>query len=849
MSKERTFITQEESRDVEGRDLRGGLTHRTTFDAYRKGDGAPARASRGEIDKELYGGGLLGESLAPKKSGELARRFMIPPFSVLSAREGWWQDRKRAWLSLGIKSELGRGGAEDLDRQQVPNAPVTADLPMAPRAEQAPRTPAPKPKARGPARSSAPAQPARKRFSAPVVMMDSDDESDDKPRPAQRPLAPTGIMVEAAKWGGDMPTYDWDTWDEQSGGAVGMDVESYPNFFCINFMRYLNGKPGKRISFEMSARSTLDKERLQHILRHECIVTFNGAAYDVPLVLMALRGDDPYSLKQSSDAIIMGGVKPWEVDKRFGITVPPTLNHIDLMEANPSVRTGLKVLGGRLHSRCVMDLPYDPNKRLTHEEMTVVSLYCMNDLDNLRDVFFAMKEPLLLRYALTKEYNIDMRSKSDAQIGEAIVRERIRQITGRRPKRGNDNPTVWFKYSIPDFIKFQSPQLNDVLDVLRRSEFSINGAGRIDAPKEFEGLQVRLGSITYSMGIGGIHSTEANRAVHSDEQHVLVDADVAGQYPAIILKLGMFPRNAGKAFQTVYRTLYEERTRAKRSAAEAYKAGDMERYAKDKTIADGGKIANNGVYGKLGSAYSFLYEPPLLVATTLTGQLSVLMLADKAEAAGIAVMSANTDGLLFKCPRGNMDKLAELIKEWESETGFEVETTRYRSVYSSSVNSYIAVKEDGKTKRKGPLGNPWGDGDLRGQMSKNPQMYVLSDALVAYINNGTPFEESIRACNDVRAFITTQRVTGGAEWRGTYLGSVVRYYWSTDSDAIRKASGKGKGHKVPKSDGARPLMELPNELPPDIDYAKYAAVCAELANEYAITAEDTLVTRSLANGS
>jgi hypothetical protein len=41
--------------------------------------------------------------------GKLSDRFLIPPFSVLNAREGWWQERKRFWLSLGIKSELGRG--------------------------------------------------------------------------------------------------------------------------------------------------------------------------------------------------------------------------------------------------------------------------------------------------------------------------------------------------------------------------------------------------------------------------------------------------------------------------------------------------------------------------------------------------------------------------------------------------------------------------------------------------------------------------------------------------------------------------------------------------------------------
>jgi hypothetical protein len=42
-------------------------------------------------------------------AGSLAEKFMVAPFSVLNAREGWWQDRKRAWLALGIQSELGRG--------------------------------------------------------------------------------------------------------------------------------------------------------------------------------------------------------------------------------------------------------------------------------------------------------------------------------------------------------------------------------------------------------------------------------------------------------------------------------------------------------------------------------------------------------------------------------------------------------------------------------------------------------------------------------------------------------------------------------------------------------------------
>jgi hypothetical protein len=40
----------------------------------------------------------------------LSEKFLVPPFTVLDARQGYWQDRKRQWLSLGIQSELGRGG-------------------------------------------------------------------------------------------------------------------------------------------------------------------------------------------------------------------------------------------------------------------------------------------------------------------------------------------------------------------------------------------------------------------------------------------------------------------------------------------------------------------------------------------------------------------------------------------------------------------------------------------------------------------------------------------------------------------------------------------------------------------
>ncbi len=58
-----------------------------------------------------------GEGDGEDESLSLAERFGFVPFSVFSAREGPWQDRKRAWLALGITSEVGRGAIPSGRRQ------------------------------------------------------------------------------------------------------------------------------------------------------------------------------------------------------------------------------------------------------------------------------------------------------------------------------------------------------------------------------------------------------------------------------------------------------------------------------------------------------------------------------------------------------------------------------------------------------------------------------------------------------------------------------------------------------------------------------------------------------------
>lgn len=56
-------------------------------------------------EEDAAAGGAGGEG---GERASLNDKFLVPPFSVLDARQGYWKERKAAWMRCGIKSELGR---------------------------------------------------------------------------------------------------------------------------------------------------------------------------------------------------------------------------------------------------------------------------------------------------------------------------------------------------------------------------------------------------------------------------------------------------------------------------------------------------------------------------------------------------------------------------------------------------------------------------------------------------------------------------------------------------------------------------------------------------------------------
>ena len=576
-----------------------------------------------------------------------------------------------------------------------------------------------------------------------------------------------------------------------------VDIECYVNYFLVSFMRLSDNKV---ISFEQYEDKEFDIEKIKDIMSKYETISFNGNKYDLPMLHLALKGASCQMLKKASDEII-NGLTPYKFYMQYNL-VEIKWNHIDIIELCIG-KNSLKTYAGRLHCKKLQDLPINEAQTLQKLDRSIIKEYCQNDLEITNLLFQHLAPQVAIRRLMSSKYNVDLRSKSDAQIAEAVIKAEIKKIQGYNTNKNTDNLTK-FKYDIPEFISFETDKLNNVLKILQEKQFIVNN--KIEMPRELSELKIKIGISTYQMGIGGLHSTEKSVHYTEDENFILCDFDVTSYYPSIILNCGLYPVQLGKDFLTVYQDIVEERVIAKQK--------------KDTIKADTLKIVVNGSFGKLGSQYSILYSPKLMVQVTITGQLSLLMLIDSLEERGIKVVSGNTDGVVIKCQRNKEAQLLKLIEQWEHKTGFKMERTDYKGIFSRDVNNYVAIKHDGKVKTKGCFSNA--------NIGKNPQNDVCNEALINYLVNKTPFAETIQSCVDITKFLTLRNVKGGAVKNNQYMGKVVRWYYSTGN---KSGIYYKNGNLVPRSIGTQPLMNLPQEFPQDIDYDWYVRECEDLIGD------------------
>lgn len=595
---------------------------------------------------------------------------------------------------------------------------------------------------------------------------------------------------------------------------VTCDIECYLNYLLIMFRKVSDGKT---IYFEKFNDSPLNIKNVLHILNKYTIITFNGIKYDSVIIEAACSGFNNESIHKVSTMIIEDNLQSWQVRKQVGIPAIK-FDHIDLIEVAP-VKASLKIYGGRIHSPKMKDLPIPPETTIKGSDLDEMRLYCGNDLEVTELLFKQLEPEIELRTKMSEEYDVDIRSKSDAQIAEVVIKKAIENKYGFIPRCPKVAVGTEYYYHAPDNLVFESEVLQDVFRQYVTRPFIVGKSGHVEFnfemvetdrkrsgknkgefPDSKKKLQFVIGNTKYTVGTGGLHSCEKSTR-HTNDGGILRDYDVASYYPNIILNNKLFPKHIGEPFLDIYNTIVQRRLKAKREG--------------DRVVNETLKITINGSFGKFGSKWSCLYSPDLMMQVTVTGQLSLLMLIDHLEAAGISVVSANTDGIVTKMTKDQEATAQSIVNDWEFETGYEMEESDYLSLNSRDVNNYIAVKED-SIKGKGVYSD---QRDLFYALRSNPTNDICKEAVKTFLQTGKPVEDTVRACTDVTKFLTVRTVNGGAVKDGELIGKAIRWYYGAhELDAIYYSTN---GNKVPRSDNGVPLMDLPYKFPDDMDYAWY----------------------------
>jgi len=572
---------------------------------------------------------------------------------------------------------------------------------------------------------------------------------------------------------------------------VVFDAEIYRNYTLFSFSD-LDGK--KFIEVEMFDSQKINSKLLKQVLKTYTIITFNGINFDFPILSAALNGASCSRLKDICDHIIKTGDPHWKTYREFDLRELSHVDHIDIKEPAPGVVVSLKLYGGRLSFPKLQDLPIEPSALITPEQRKDLRLYCRNDLATTAALYKAIENEIDLRGDMSEKYSVDLRSKSGAQVAKAVISQHLKDA-GVNVKTKSVLEGTTYTYKMPVWINFKTKELQELKQLVINSEFIVNDKGSVLIPDQLKKV-IHFDGAKYKFGIGGLHSQEKKQTIICGENQIFGEFDYASMYPFIILNQGLYPKHLGKRFLKVYADIVNTRIAAKRSG--------------DKATANSLKLVINSSFGLFGNKYSFLYSPDLLIQTTITGQLCLMMLVEKVVACGGKVVSANTDGINIICAKDKFDEIQAQLNSSDLDTGMDLEFTPYTATYNESVNSYIAVMPSGKVKTKGNY--------ALASLMKNTVNTICIEAVIEYITNKTTIEQTINNCKDITKFLTVRTVNGGAVWRGDYLGRVVRFYYSINGESIHY---KKNNNKVPKSDGAKPLMDLCDHIPVDLNINWY----------------------------
>lgn len=582
------------------------------------------------------------------------------------------------------------------------------------------------------------------------------------------------------------------------------DIETFPNVFTCAFE---HAEAPIRISFELSPWKNDASQLLKFlaIIKAEgCrLVGYNNLGFDYPVLHTLIKmgagpagGTYAATLYDKAMAII----NTEDRSDRFIHMVKPTdmyIPQVDLFKIhhfdNNAKATSLKMLEFNMRSDNIVDLPFPVGTVLDQHQIKVLREYNAHDVAQTKKFYHESKHMIAFRDELSRKYQRDFTNHNDTKVGkDYFVMELEKagvQVYDYKPGKGRVprqtlRPSIRLYDAILPSIRFDHPEFTRVLEWMKLQTITeTKGALKESYRALVKGMPVikkrdvtaTINGFTFVFGTGGIHGSIEKEIVRSDDEYVIIDLDVASYYPNLAIKNGFYPEHLGVNFVHIYSALFEQRKVYPKKSAESQML----------------KLALNGVYGDSNNQFSVFYDPLFTMRITLNGQLLLCLLAEQLMRVDrLRVLQINTDGITVRLPRDCQGHLKAVCDWWQDATKLVLEDVKYSAMNIRDVNNYVAVREDGTSKRKGAYewqGGGWYADGYNG-WHQNASAPIVPRVAEMVLTKGVNIRKTIEEWPDLHDFMLRTKVPRTMQliWGETPVQRISRYVVTRDGKPLVK---------------------------------------------------------------
>ena len=441
-------------------------------------------------------------------------------------------------------------------------------------------------------------------------------------------------------------------------------------------------------------------------------VGFNNHHYDDYILKGILCGFDPYDI---NEFIITKDEAGWKYSNLFRKI--PLLSY-DVFQAK--VDRGLKFFEGSMGNMVKeSSIDFRIQRKLTEEEIQETIRYCRHDVEQTVEVFLQRKNDFDAIMSLIKMFPESLSIK-DIGLTKAQISAKILEC--EKTQRSDE------------FDLFVLPCIQ-IKKYKQAIDFFLNPANH-DYEKDFTMI---VAGIEHTLAWGGIHAgKEKYRNLGKIQGRQIWHIDVASFYPRLMIFHDLLTRNSRKPEK--FKLIYERRIELKHAGKKKEQAPL--------------KIVINGTYGISKAKTSTAYDPRNANLICINGQLMLIDLIEHLEAIdGFELIQSNTDGLIISLPDTDeaFDQMDDICHEWEVRCNMELEFDEIASITEKDVNNYVFQFANGKLERKGAY--------VKELSALDYDLPIVNRAVVEFIVNGTPVEQTIGSCDDLKEFQMIKKIS------------------------------------------------------------------------------------------